>query len=188
MAVMPKFSSSRVIDLETTFLRGMVAPIASAVDNGMTPGITWKTDAGNLTFGAGYHHLNDQNVDLTQGVMRYTGGATTFFINGEFATAPGNDVTTLQIGAFHDADRFDLGAAFTRFDPSEAVHSLRLYGSVDVMPALSLRGDALLIQDAKDVYSVSATYSMGSGLYVEGGGTKIVGEDEILDIGIGYKF
>ena len=29
---------------------------------------------------------------------------------------------------------------------------------------------------------------MASGLYVEGGGTKIVGSDEVYDLGVGFKF
>lgn len=188
MAVMPRFSSSRLVDLETSLLSGMVAPLASAVDSGLTPGVTWTQEAGNLTFGGGYHHLNDENVDLAQGVMRFEAGATSLFINGEFATAPGSDATTLQIGALHDADRFDIGAAFTRFDAGDTINTVRLHGSVDVMSALSLRGDALLIQDSSDIYSLSASYSLDNGLYVEGGGTKVVGQDEILDIGVGYKF
>lgn len=188
LAVMPRFSSSRLVDLETTPQRGSIAPFLNGLDNGMTPGVTWKQESGNLTFGAGYHHLNDANVDLAQGVMRYTGGATTFFINGEVATVPGSDLMILQIGALHDADRFALGAAYTHFDQSETTNSLRLYGSVDVMTSLTLRGDALLVQDSSDIYSLSATYSMDSGLYVEGGGTKMVGQDEVLDIGVGFKF
>lgn len=188
LGVMPRFSTSRVIDLESMPLRGTFAPLVSALDNGMTPGVTWKQEAGNLTFGAGYHHLNDRNVDLAQGVMRYSAGATSLFINGEYATAPGEDVTTLQIGGLHDAERFDLGAAFTRVDGGAGINSVRLHGSVDVMSALTVRGDALLIQDTSDIYSVSATYNLDSGLYVEGGGTKVVGQDEILDIGVGYKF
>lgn len=190
MAVMPKFSSSRVLDLETTFLRGPITPIASASDNGLTPGVTWKQESGNLTFGAGYHHLNDgDNVDIAEGVMRYQTGATTFFISGEFAEVEGPNLTILQIGGFHDADRFDLGAAFTQFDAGDTRHSLRLYGSFDVMQSLTLRGDALLVQDSSDIYSLSATYSMDSGLFVEGGGSKITGGgSEIYDIGVGFKF
>lgn len=188
MAVMPRFSSSRLVDLETTLFRGMVAPLSSAVDNGLTPGVTWTQESGNLTFGGGYHHMNDENIDLAQGVMRYEAGATTLFINGEYATAPGADATTLQIGALHDADRFDIGAAFTHFDAGGSIKSVRLHGSVDVMSALSLRGDALLIEDFSDIYSLSASYSLTNGLYVEGGGTKVVGQDKILDIGVGYKF
>lgn len=185
---MPRFSSSRLVDLQTWGLNGTFAPLASAADSGVTPGVTWTQEAGNLTFGGGYHHLNGENIDLTQGVMRYTGGATTLFINGEFATTPGSDVTTLQIGALHDADRFDLGAAFTRIDAGDTVNSVRVHGSVDVMSALTLRGDALLIQESSDIYSMSATYRLDNGIYVEGGGTKAVGQDEVLDIGIGYKF
>jgi hypothetical protein len=186
---MPKFSSSRVLDLETSFLRGPITSLASAVDNGLTPGITWKQDSGSLTFGAGYHHLNDgNNIDILEGAMRYQTGATTFFITGEFAETEGPNVTLLQIGAFHDADRFDLGAAFSQLDTSDTTHSLRLYGSVDVMQSLTLRGDALMIQDASDIYSLSATYSMESGLFVEGGGSKVTGGTEIYDIGVGFKF
>ncbi len=188
LAVMPRFSSSRAVDLEFSMLGGTLGPIFNGFDKGMTPGITWKQETGNLTFGAGYHHLNDANIDIAQGVMRYSGGATTLFINGEFATAPGSDATTVQIGALHDAERFDLGAAFTHNDETETTNTLRLHGSVDVVTALTLRGDALLIQDSADAYSLSATYNLNSGLYVEGGGTKLVGQDEVLDIGVGYKF
>lgn len=190
LAVMPKFSSSRVLDLETSFLRGPITSIASAEDNGVTPGVTWQRTSGNLTFGAGYHHLNDgDNVDILEGVMRYQTGATTFFITGEFANTEGPNLTVLQIGGLHDADRFDLGAAFTQFDAGDTRHSLRLYGSFDVMQSLTLRGDALLVQDANDIYSLSATYSMDSGLFVEGGGSKVTGGGaEIYDIGVGFKF
>ncbi len=189
LAVMPKFSSSRVLDLETGFLRGPITSIASASDNGATPGLTWKQETGNLTFGAGYHHLNDgDNVDILEGIMRYQSGATTLFISGEFAEVEGPNLTLLQIGGLHDAERFDLGAAFAQLDTSDTTRSLRLYGSFDVMSSLTLRGDALLIQDASDIYSLSATYSMESGLFVEGGGSKITGSDEIYDIGVGFKF
>ena len=189
MRVMPKFSSSRVLDLQSGFLLGPITSLASALDNGVTPGITWKQSSGNLTFGAGYHHLNDgANADILEGVMRYQTGATTFFITGEFAEIDGPNLTLLQIGAFHDADRFDFGASLSQLDESDTTHSLRLYGSFDVMPALTLRGDALMIQDASDLYSLSATYSMDSGLFIEGGGSKITGSNEIYDIGVGFKF
>lgn len=188
MGVMPRFSTSRLVDLETSFFRGPLTPLASASDNGVTPGITYRQSSGNLSFGAGYHHLNDANVDIAEGVMRYESGATTYFISGEFATAPGPDVTLMQIGAFHDADRFDLGAAFAQFDASGTMRSLRLYGSYDVMSALTLRGDMLLLQDASDIYSLSATYATPSGLFVEGGGTVVNNSDEIYDIGVGFKF
>lgn len=189
MRVMPRFSTSRVLDLETGFLRGPITSIASGNDNGVTPGVTWKQTQGNLTFGAGYHHLNDGgNTDIVEGIMRYESGATTFFISGEYANAPGTNFSLMQIGAFHDADRYDLGAALAQLDTSDKTNSLRLYGSFDVMPSLTLRGDALLVQDASDIYSLSATYSMSNGLFVEGGGTKANGSDEIYDIGVGYKF
>lgn len=190
LAVMPKFGSSRVLDLQTSFLRGPITSILSAQDNGVTPGVTWQRTSGNLTFGAGYHHLNDgDNIDILEGVMRYQAGSTTFFITGEYANTEGPNLTLLQIGGLHDADRFDLGAAFTQLDAGETTHSLRLYGSFDVMQALTLRGDALLVQDANDIYSLSATYRMDSGLFVEGGGSKITGGGpEIYDIGVGFKF
>lgn len=188
MRVMPRFSSSRVLDLQTSIFTGSLAGIASFEDKGMTPGVTWQQTTGNLTFGAGYHHLNDTNVDVAQGVMRFESGATTFFITGEFATTPGDDPSIMQIGAFHDAGRFDLGAALSRFDFSGSQSGLRLYGSFDVMSALTLRGDMLLLEDTTDLYSISATYSMNNGLFVEGGGTKVEGADEIYDIGVGFKF
>lgn len=188
MRVMPRFSTSRVLDLETGFLRGPLTSLASINDNGLTPGITYRQSSGNLTFGAGYHHLNDANVDVAEGVMQYATGATTFFISGEFATAPGNDVSLMQIGAFHDADRFDLGAAFAQYDAGPTMNSLRLYGSYDVMSALTLRGDVLMLESADDIYSLSATYSMPNGLFVEGGGTVVNSSDEIYDIGVGFKF
>ena len=186
---MPRFSSSRVLDLQTGFLRGPITSLASSVDNGLTPGITWKQETGSLTFGAGYHHLNDgNNIDILEGAMRYQAGATTFFITGEFAETEGPNVTLLQIGAFHDADRFDLGAAFSQVNTSDTTHSVRVYGGFDLTDALTLRGDALMIQDASDIYSLSATYSLQSGLFVEGGGSKITGGREIYDIGVGFKF
>ena len=188
MGVMPRFSTSRLLDLETGFVRGPLTSLASAQDNGVTPGITYRQSSGNLTFGAGYHHLNDANVDVAEGVMQYATGATTFFISGEFATAPGNDVSLMQIGAFHDAERFDLGAAFAQFDTGSAMRSLRLYGSYDVMSALTLRGDLLMMEDLDDIYSLSATYAMPSGLFIEGGGSVVNGSDEIYDIGVGFKF
>ena len=188
MRVMPRFSSSRVLDLQASMFTGSLAGIASFEDNGMTPGVTWQQTSGNLTFGAGYHHLNDANVDVAEGVMHFENGATTYFITGQFATTPGDDPSIMQIGAFHDADRFDLGAALSRFDISGTHNGLRLYGSFDVMSALTLRGDMLLLEDTTDLYSVSATYSMDNGLFVEGGGTKVEGADEIYDIGVGFKF
>ena len=188
MRVMPRFSSSRVLDLQTSIFTGSLASLASFEDKGMTPGVTWQQTTGNLTFGAGYHHLNDTNIDVAQGVMRFESGATTFFITGEFATTPGDDPSIMQIGAFHDADRFDLGAALSRYDMSGTHNGLRLYGSFDVMSALTLRGDMLLLEDTSDLYSVSATYSMDNGLFVEGGGTKLEGADDVYDIGVGFKF
>lgn len=188
MGVMPRFSTSRLLDIETGFFRGPITSLASFSDNGLTPGITYRQSSGNLSFGVGYHHLNDNNADIAEGIMRYESGATTFFISGEVGTAPGPDITLMQIGAFHDADRFDLGAAFAQIDESSTTRALRLYGSYDVTSALTLRGDLLAVQDSDDVYSLSATYAMPTGLFVEGGGTVANGSDEIYDIGVGFKF
>jgi hypothetical protein len=177
------------LDLELSFLRGAITTLASTQDNGLTPGVTYLNTSGNLTFGAGYHHLNDgQNVDVLEGVMQYKAGATTLFISGEFANVDGPNLTLMQIGALHEADRFDLGAAYSQLDGSDTIRSLRLYGSYDVMSSLAVRGDILMIQDSSDVYSLSAIYGMENGLFVEGGGTKINDGAEIYDIGIGFKF
>lgn len=187
--VMPRFSSSRLVDLETSILRGSITSIASTQDNGLTPGLTYLNTSGSLTYGAGYHHLNDgDNVGILEGVMQYKAGATTLFITGEFADVDGPNLSLLQIGAFHDADRYDLGAAFAQLDQSSTIHSLRFYGSVDVMSSLTLRGDVLMVQDSSDIYSLSATYGMSNGLFVEGGATKISDGAEIYDIGVGFKF
>lgn len=187
--VMPRFSSSRVVDLETSFVRGPITSLASTQDNGVTPGVTWKQQSGSLTYGAGYHRLNDgSNVDIFEGVMRYQSGATTLFITGEYANTSGPNLTIMQIGGLYSADRFDAGLAFSQLDSSDTIHTLRLHGAFDVMPSLTVRGDALMIQDSSDIYSLSATYSMPSGLFVEGGGTKINGSDEIYDFGVGFKF
>lgn len=187
--VMPRFSSSRVVDLEASFLLGPFTPLASADDNGMTPGLTYMNTAGNLTYGAGYHYLNDdEDLGIIEGVMQYKAGATTLFISGEFADVDGPNVSLLQIGAFHDADRYDLGAAFTQIDQAETVHTLRFYGSYDVMQSLTVRGDVLMVQDANDLYSLSASYGLSNGLFIEGGGTKVHNGPEIYDIGVGFKF
>jgi hypothetical protein len=188
--MMPRFSSSRVVDLEFGVLQGPFTTFVSALDNGVTPGVTYQNTSGNLSYGAGYHHLNDgDNIDILEGVMRYKSGATTFFITGEFADTSTENVSLMQIGAFHDAEQFDLGAALSQIRASGTTHTLRLYGSYDVMPSLTLRGDMLMIQDSDDIYSLSATYSTDSGLFVEGGGTKSDGSsNEIYDIGVGFKF
>ena len=187
--VLPRFWSSRLVDLETSILRGSITSIASTQDNGLTPGLTYLNTSGSLTYGAGYHHLNDgDNVGILEGVMQYKAGATTLFITGEFADVDGPNLSLLQIGAFHDADRYDLGAAFAQLDQSSTIHSLRFYGSVDVMSSLTLRGDVLMVQDSSDIYSLSATYGMSNGLFVEGGATKISDGAEIYDIGVGFKF
>lgn len=189
MRVMPRFSSSRVLDLTASYYTGSLVGLYSFEDNGMTPGVTWQQTTGNLSFGAGYHHLNDANSDVAEGVMRFESGATTYFITGQFATTPGDDPSIMQIGAFHNADRFDLGAALSRLDvEGDRENALRLYGSFDVMQALTLRGDMLMLQDSDDLYSLSATYSMDNGLFVEGGGTKLPDDNEIYDIGVGFKF
>ncbi len=189
LRVMPRFSSSRVVDLETSFLRGPIASVISTQDRGLTPGVTYLNTSGSLTYGAGFHNLNDgENIEILEGLMQYKAGATTLFITGEFAEVDGPNLTLLQIGAFHDAGRIDVGAAFAQLDTSVTVRTLRVYGSFDVMSSLSLRGDVLMVQDADDIYSLSATYAMDSGLFVEGGGTKAFGADEIYDVGIGFKF
>lgn len=187
--VMPRFSSSRVLDLEIGSIRGPLASLASTQDKGVTPGVTYLNTSGGLTYGAGYHHLNDgDNVDIFEGVMQYEAGATTFFISGEFANVEGPNVSLMQIGAFHDADRFDIGASFAQADSSDTTHSLRVYGAYDVMSSVTVRGDILMIQDSDDIYSLSATYGMENGLFVEGGGTKVGSDTEIYDIGVGLKF
>ncbi|MFN3992296.1 MAG: hypothetical protein ACK4IU_05245 [Tabrizicola flagellatus] len=187
--VMPKFSSSRVVDLETSFFTGSMTSLFSMQDNGATPGVTYSNTAGSLTYGGGYHHLNDgDNIDIIEGVMQYKSGAMSLFIAGEYANAEGPNLSLLQIGGLYDAERFDLGLALSQLHSSDTIHSLRLHGSVDVMDALALRADALLIQDSSDIYSLSATYSLPNGLFVEGGGTKIQNGNEVLDFGVGFKF
>jgi hypothetical protein len=189
LAVMPKFSSSRVVDLESSFARGPLITILSANDNGVTPGVTWKQTAGNLTYGAGYHRLNDgSDTNALEGIMRYQSGATTLFISGEYFDTSGDNISLLQIGGLYSADRFQLGASLAQLDLTDAQRSLRLYGSFDVTQSLAIRGDALILQDSRDIYSVSATYNTASGLFVEGGGTKISGGNDIYDVGVGFKF
>ncbi|WP_128516511.1 hypothetical protein [Tabrizicola thermarum] len=187
--VMPRFSSSRLIDLELGFLRGPITPLESAEDKGVTPGLTYLNTAGSLTYGAGYHYLNDgDGLGIFEGVMQYKAGPTTLFITGELADVDGPNATLLQIGAFHDADRYDVGAAFAHFVQSDGNDSLRLYGSFDVVPSLTVRGDVVLVQDSRDIYSLSASYGLSNGLFVEGGGTKIQNGPETYDIGVGFKF
>lgn len=188
--VMPRFSSSRIVDLETSFLLGPITSFVSTQDNGMTPGLTYTYNSGGgLTFGAGYHRLNDgTDVDAVEGIMRYEGGATNYFISAEYLVTPSSDLMMLQIGAMHDGDRFDAGLSLAKVRSTEAVHSLRLYAGFDVMTALTLRGDLLLVEDEDDVKSLSATYEMDSGLFVEGGGSFFGGSTEVYDVGVGFKF
>ena len=187
--VMPRFSSSRLVDLGTSFFLGPLASTASASDHGLTSGITFVNTAGNLTFGGGFHHMNDgTNVDVMEGIMQYRSGSTTYFISGEFAKVDGPNARLLQIGALHDAERFDVGASFSQFEATDTTHAIRLHGSYDVMSSLTVRGDVLMVQDSSDLYSLSATYGMENGLFVEGGGTKNNAGTEVYDIGVGFKF
>lgn len=186
---MPRLTSSRVLDLVSMSFRGPLTTVGSFQDRGVTPGLTYVNTSGNLTFGGGYHHLNDgSNADIVEGVMQYKAGDTTLFLSGEYSNNEGPNASLLQIGAFHDAERFDLGAAFAQADISDTTHSLRFYGAYDVMPSLTVRGDILMVQDASDLYSLSASYGMENGLFVEGGGTKIGSGTEVYDIGVGFKF
>lgn len=187
--VMPKFSTSRVFDLDTSIFTGSVTSLLSALDNGVTPGVTYSNTSGSLTYGGGYHHLNDgENIDIIEGAMQYKSGDMSLFIAGEYGNTEGPNLSLLQIGGLYDADRFDLGLSLSQLHSSDTIHSLRLHGSVGVMDALVLRADALLIQDVSDIYALSATYSLPNGLFVEGGGTKIQNGSEILDFGVGFKF
>ena len=189
LRVAPRFSTSRLVDLETSFLRGPLTSVASGGDNGMTPGVTYKYTSGNVTFGAGYHHLNeDSSVNMFEGIMRYDGGATSYFISAEHLDGSSSNLTYLQIGALYQADRLHGGVTLGKIKSSGSIYSLRVYGSYDVMPSLSLHGDAIAVEKAEDIYSLGATYTMDSGLFVEGGGTFLGGSDEIYDIGVGFKF
>lgn len=187
---MPAFSSSRVIDLETGFLRGPIVSLASTQDDGVTPGLTYVNTSGSLTYGGGIHRLNDGgNIDIIEAVMQYKSGPTTYFISGEFANVDGPNFRLLTIGAFHDAERFDLGASLAQLGSSDTTHSVRLYGAFDVMTSLTLRADAVMVQNSTDLYSLSASYALPNGLFVEGGGTKFgSSSNEIYDIGVGFKF
>ena len=62
------------------------------------------------------------------------------------------------------AERFDLGASLAQLGSSDTTHSVRLYGAFDVMQSLTVRGDVLMVEKAEDIYSLSATYTMDSGL------------------------
>ncbi|MBL9045819.1 MAG: hypothetical protein JNK34_00670 [Tabrizicola sp.] len=188
--VQPKFGTSRLVDLELSFVRGGFARIASAEDPGMTPGITYTHKLDSVTFAAGYHRIDNSSTELNiyEGLMRYDGGATQYFISAEHVATPSDDATFLSIGARHDADRFDLGATLSKFKTSDTTLTARLYGSYDIMPGLSIGADYLAIQDTDDVYSLGARYEMDSGLFVEGGVSELSGSNEVYDIGVGFSF
>lgn len=188
--VMPDFSSSSVLDLDIGLLTSNYTALASGFDNGMTPGLTYVGTSGNLTYGGGYHQISDEfeSIDVLEGAMTYAAAGTTYFINGEFVDGSDGSYTLMRIGALHDADRFDIGAALSQLRIPDTRHTLRLYGSVDVIDSLSLTGDLLMVEDSSDLYSLSARYEMPNGLFVEGGGIKIQDGPEIYDIGVGFKF
>lgn len=188
LGVAPRFSTSRGLDLEMSFLNGPVAGLVSADDNGMSPGLTYTYVSGGLAFGAGYHRQNDNDVDVLQGIMRYDDGVTSYFVSAEKAIATGDDLTILQLGALHDADRLDAGATLSKIRASETNYSLRVYGSYDILSSLTVRGDLLMIENTHDIYSLSATYATGSGIFVEGGSTVQHGSEKVYDIGLGFKF
>lgn len=188
MRVAPRFSSSRLLDLELSILKGSMTGLASTSDNGMTPGVTYKYTSGSLSFGAGFHRLDDDGIDSYEGIMRYDGSAASLFVSAERLDSSSGNMTILQIGALRDGDRFDAGATLSKLRSSGTANSLRVYGSFDVMPSLTVRGDALLVQHSDDIYSLSATYRMDSGLFIEGGASTTGGSNDIYDIGVGFKF
>lgn len=188
--VMPNFSSSSALDADIGVLTSSYSVLASGLDNGVTPGLTYVGVSGNLTYGGGYHRISDgsDSLDILEGAMTYEAAGTTYFINGELVNGPDADITIMRIGALHDADRFDVGAALTQLRIPDTLHTLRLYGSMNVIEPLSLSADLLMVEDSSDLYSLSARYEMANGLFVEGGGTKVQDGPEIYDIGVGFRF
>lgn len=188
--VQPKFGTSRLVDLELAFVNGGLAKLFSAQDPGMTPGITYSHQLDSVIFAAGYHRidLGADEFNIYEGLMRYDGGSTQYFISAEHVATPSDDATFLSIGARHDADRFDLGATLTKARTSDTTLTARLYGSYDIMPGLSIGADYLAIQDEDDIYTLGAKYEMDSGLFVEGGVSELNGSSEVYDVGVGFKF
>lgn len=190
MGVMPRFSSSRLLDVETTFARGPYATLVSYDDPGVTPGLSYMQSGGDLSYGLSLHRLvqNGEDTGIVEAAMNFARGQTTFFITGEFIEADKDDVTHVQIGALHAGDRFELGAVLGNVLQSGDNHLVgRAYGSYAILPALTVKGDVLAIRDSRDLYSVSAEYTFGQTGFVEGGAT-MVGSDAIYDLGVGLKF
>ena len=190
LKVMPDLTSLRIARVEFGPLIGPKVVTDSYFDTGMTPGLAFTGDAGNLRYGLSYHQVDDivVPIDYYEGAMVYSDRATSYFIMGELARYPGDDETMLQIGAQQQADRYSFGAAVTRAEfPSVSHSSLRLYGGYDLLPELTVKGDVLIVQDFDDLFSVSAEYRIGDIGFVEGGATYF-NDDMIYDIGFGLKF
>lgn len=192
MAVMPRFSSSRLLDLELIAFNRSITGMASFADNGMTPGIAYDTTLGQLSWGLSFHRIDSGSgdADFYQGAMNYRSGATTWFVNGEIVDAPGSNGSSLQIGGLHEADRYALGAALGNIDMGPNSYYGRVYGSYDVLPALAVKGDAMTIENGPDLLSISSEYRFGRAGYVAGGVTFIddSSNDRLYDIGVGLRF
>ncbi|MFZ1471065.1 MAG: hypothetical protein WAT09_19115 [Paracoccaceae bacterium] len=190
LKVMPELTSARIIGVEFGPLIGPKVVTDSYFDTGMTPGLAFTSTTGDLRYGLSYHQIDAAitTIDYYEGAMVFVGDRNSYFIMGELARYPGDDETMLQIGAQHQADRYSFGAALTRAEFSSVSRSsLRLYGGYDLLPALTVKGDYLIVDNFDDLFSVSAEYRIGDVGYVEGGATYF-SDDMIYDIGLGLKF
>lgn len=190
MAVLPRFGTSRLLDLETSFARGPLSTAAGFEDNGFAPGLAFTGQSGSVSYGLSYHRfeIGGDDLDLIQGVMNYSNGATTLFISGELGDLLSVDPSVVKIGGLYSADVYSFGGELARVDyGSEGITTGRLFGTYDVMPELTVKGDMLLIESSENIYSLGAEYRFGQLGFVEGG-ASFVDNDQIYDIGVGLKF
>jgi hypothetical protein len=193
----PDFGTLSIYNVSFPPIARSFTTFFAAIEEDVLPGISLEGSAGALTYGASIHELQtfSGSARSSQIAVTYAIGDTTLLGGFETISASGmgNNVSIYRLGALHRMDRLTIGAELSSLDASTSpTTSLGLlYGAYDVTEALTVSGSLGVVDQSsgsETLWNLGAEYRFGNGGFLQGGVTSLGASDEIVDVGIGFRF
>jgi Gram-negative porin len=190
----PDVGAARLYDLEFSTITGSTMELVALTNDENLYGISFKGGAGALTYGASYHSVEGENIDIVELAANYTVGNTLIQGGLELIDTPTASLEKVLIGATQSYDRWSAGAIVGRVSQgSEDVNSLKIFGDYNVTDALTVGAQVLTINgggDSETYYGVSGEYGFGPGGFANLGllDSDNNGGDAVYNASVGFRF
>ena len=191
----PDFSKLSLYEIGVPPFAESYTTFFTALQDEFTPGVSLVGSSGALGYGLSLHEVESftGSVRSTQLALTYATGDTTFLGGFETLSLSTGSLSNFRLGVVQRMEAITLGAEVGSLQGTGTpdVTTARLHGAYDVTDALTVGANLGYVEDvggSDTLWSANAEYRFGNGGFIEGGVTSLGTSDDIVDIGIGFRF